>query len=321
MAMPIAGGELSVALVNAVLLALWAALPGLLLGYVRQAEAARRIGPDFALRKSETSELMRAVPLYETVRARLDELEAHEERPGFWRALLPRQPEHDAADAAEIDDLRAHAEHLRATIIRLKRRPLRRLRSWAHGVSARAALGRAAIAHAVAMTLLIAAYQVPGSSAWADAVTPAVNNTLVWYPLDRRLFYANAAAALLAAVVAALSYLAKRLGLRRRYALDFCVFADLADSDPAAAIEGGADAAPHAVADSWFVVLGLSSAASIAEVKDAYKALIKQNHPDRVHGLSPAFRKLAEAESKKINAAYQEALVALSVLTSERAAA
>jgi DnaJ-domain-containing protein 1 len=147
-------------------------------------------------------------------------------------------------------------------------------------------------------------------------LTPAVNDALVWYPFDRRLFYANAAGALFAAVVAAVSYLAKRLGLRRYFALEFCLFADLADSDPAEAIEGGADAPPHAVADSWFAVLGLSPAASIAEVKDAYKALIKQNHPDRVHGMSPVFRKLAEAESKKINAAYREALGNVDTLAS-----
>ena len=36
MVVPESGGELSAALVNAVLLALWAALPGLILGYIRQ---------------------------------------------------------------------------------------------------------------------------------------------------------------------------------------------------------------------------------------------------------------------------------------------
>ena len=53
MVVPVSGGELSAALVNAVLLALWAALPGLILGYIRQVLAARKIRPEFALRKSE----------------------------------------------------------------------------------------------------------------------------------------------------------------------------------------------------------------------------------------------------------------------------
>ena len=62
------------------------------------------------------------------------------------------------------------------------------------------------------------------------------------------------------------------------------------------------------VDDNWITILGVSEAATIEEVKDAYKALIKQNHPDRVQGMSAAFKDLAEAETKKINAAYREAL-------------
>jgi hypothetical protein len=40
--------------------------------------------------------------------------------------------------------------------------------------------------------------------------------------------------------------------------------------------------------------------------------LIKQNHPDRVQGMSQAFKKLAEFETKKLNAAYRQALSAAS---------
>jgi len=43
-------------------------------------------------------------------------------------------------------------------------------------------------------------------------------------------------------------------------------------------------------------------------VKRAYKSLIKQNHPDRVQGMAQAFKNLAETETKKINAAYRQAL-------------
>ena len=49
--------------------------------------------------------------------------------------------------------------------------------------------------------------------------------------------------------------------------------------------------------------------------------LIKQNHPDRVHGMSPAFRELAEAETKRINVAYQEALACAPQLEPEYHAA
>jgi hypothetical protein len=38
------------------------------------------------------------------------------------------------------------------------------------------------------------------------------------------------------------------------------------------------------------------------------KLLVKQNHPDRVHSMAPAFKQLAEAETKKLNVAYAQAL-------------
>ena len=50
--------------------------------------------------------------------------------------------------------------------------------------------------------------------------------------------------------------------------------------------------------EDWIDVLGVSAQATINEVKHAYKLLIKQNHPDRVQDMSPAFRTLAEAEQK-----------------------
>ena len=59
----------------------------------------------------------------------------------------------------------------------------------------------------------------------------------------------------------------------------------------------------------WFSVLEVSPSATIEEIKEAYKAKIKQNHPDRVHGMAPTFRELAEVETKKLNAAYEEALI------------
>jgi DnaJ-domain-containing protein 1 len=60
--------------------------------------------------------------------------------------------------------------------------------------------------------------------------------------------------------------------------------------------------------ENWIRILGVSESATIDEVKRAYKSLIKQNHPDRVQGMSQAFKRLAETETKKINAAYRQAL-------------
>ena len=59
---------------------------------------------------------------------------------------------------------------------------------------------------------------------------------------------------------------------------------------------------------NWFDVLGVAPSATIDDIRQAYKLLVKQNHPDRVHSMAPAFKQLAEAETKKLNIAYAEAL-------------
>ena len=336
MVVPESGGELSAALVNAVLLALWAALPGLILGYIRQVLAARKIRPEFALRKSEAAELDRAVALYDQVWRRLETIEPQTETTtAFWRALFDRTD--DVPDAEERDDLQAHAQHLRGTIARLKRRPLRRLHSWVHAASARSALAGAIAAYGSALALLIApaiaGSQAPGQAAWADELNAGARHALAWYPLDARLFYANAVAAGFAIAAAALFYLLRRARLRRDYELEICAFEDLAFSDPLRPVEPSPEdqvaseasqwreANENNANDTWFAVLGLSPAATIEDVRQVYKTLIKQNHPDRVHGMAPVFRALAEAETKRINAAYRQALARLPQLAPESCAA
>ena len=316
------GGELAAALVNAIVLALWAALPALVLGYIRQAQAARRIRPEFSLRKSEIAELDRAVALYDQICRRLETIEQQTEAPQhFWRALFDRTG--DAPDAEERDDLQAHAQHLRGTIARLKRRPLQRLHSWVHAASAQSALAGAIAAYGVALVLAVVASQAPGQTAWADELNAGARHALVWYPLDARLFYANAVAAGFAIAAAALFYLLRRARLRRDYELEICAFKDLAYSDPCRPAEPPpedqaafdpsqwTEANENDPNDTWVAVLGLSPTATIEDVRGAYKTLIKQYHPDRVHGMAPVFRALAEAETKRINAAYRQALLCI----------
>ncbi len=316
--------EFSLALVNAVLLALWPVLPGLLLGYARQALAVRHTRPEFSLRKSEALELDRAVRLYEGIRRRIKTLENQSEHAkGFWRGLLRRHAGIDC-DNDEVEDLQAHAQLLREAIVRLKRRPLQRLRSWVHLNSSKSALGRGLAAHVVGFALLLVIFHGPEQPAWADEVTTGARNALAWYPFDARFFYANAVATGFAAAAVPLFYLARWVGLRREYGCEYCTFKELARSDPGQLIdqmdfaEAGADAASGLDATeanvdrTWFAVLGLSSAATIEEVKEAYKRLVKQNHPDRLHGMSPVLRKLAEAETKRLNAAFRQALIVVS---------
>lgn len=62
---------------------------------------------------------------------------------------------------------------------------------------------------------------------------------------------------------------------------------------------------------SWRAVLGVSAGASWREVTAAYRELITKNHPDKVAHLSERIRKVAEEETRRINAAYEAAQAAL----------
>jgi len=53
-------------------------------------------------------------------------------------------------------------------------------------------------------------------------------------------------------------------------------------------------------------VLGVSKGASAVEIREAYRRLASQYHPDKVLHLGPEFRELAEIRFKEIQAAYQQ---------------
>lgn len=55
-------------------------------------------------------------------------------------------------------------------------------------------------------------------------------------------------------------------------------------------------------------ILGVSATASHDEIKQAYRRLMKEHHPDRVAGLSKAEQAQAEERSKEINRAYAQML-------------
>jgi len=314
------GGDFSAAIVNAILLALWAVLPILAVAYARQRVLAPRRRPEFMLQKSERSELKRAVELYGQVRHRLEQLrEGNELINSFWRAALRRHssiPEQNE----ELEDLTAYTQHLQATISRLRSQPLLRLKSWISSRSVQYALGYAMAAYCVSFVLLwLLAFTISDQPAWVQEFQAEANDGPLWYPFDEQFFYVNAMAVAFAAVAAQIIYFIRRYSLRWQYSLEFCVFADLSDIGPAESIYESDIASGEEVAaataespsdEDWIRILGVSESATIQEVKEAYKTLIKQNHPDRVQGLSQAFKKLAEVETKKINAAYRQALSA-----------
>jgi hypothetical protein len=323
-------GDLSAAVVNAFLLALWVVLPALLLSYLRQSVLTRRLRSDFALRKSETGELSRALSLYGDVRVRLEEIHGNPElsKTPWWSPL--RLQGDGPGSNEEFEDLKAHAQHLRAMISRLRNQPLLRLQSWIHSKAAQFALGHAVAVYAVSFVLLLLlAFHIADQPVWAEDLNSHVSDVLVWYPFDPRLFYANGIATGFTVIATPVLYWVRRLDLSREHSVEFCLFKDMANLGPWETIyekeipseedkapeedsspENDADQPNHArLTDAnWIRILGVSEAATVEEVKEAYKALIKQNHPDRVQGMSPAFKELAEAETKKINAAYREAL-------------
>ena len=316
------GGDFSPAIVNAILLGLWAVLPVLAGAYMRQYLLAPRRRPEFMMQKSERSELKRAVALYAQVHHRLEQmLEGDELINGFWRAALRRQSDIPEPNE-ELEDLKAYAQHLQAMISRLRNQPLVRLKSWVSRRSVQYALGCAIAVYCVSLILLwLLAFDVSDQPAWAQDFQTEFNDGLLWYPFDEQFFYANAAAIILSGLATPLIYYIRRYSLRCQYSLEFCVSADLADIGPTESIhESDIAAAGNFVParddlendEDWIRILGVPESATIQEVKQAYKTLIKQNHPDRVQGMSQAFKKLAEIETKKINAAYRQALSAAS---------
>jgi len=55
----------------------------------------------------------------------------------------------------------------------------------------------------------------------------------------------------------------------------------------------------------YYEVLGLKYGASVNDIKDAYKKLISQYHPDKVANLGPELQSLAQKKTQDINEAYQ----------------
>jgi len=313
--------ELSSALADAFLLALWAIPPGLALAYMRTSSALRQTQPEFALRKSEAAEWDRAVSLHERVSQRVEELDARRTARKFVHRLLFGVPgELNPDDAGLFDDLKANAAHLRAVVVRLNRQPLERLKDWVGGLSIRFALGYAVAAYLVGLTLLIASVEL--SERWLGMPAESWVPLLGWCPLGP-LVCANALSIGFALLAGPVAYLLRRIALGREYRFEFRVLKDLARSDPRLIDRQAQSCAVHVNDElenlaiepeehrDCFEILGLSPSVSVDEVRTAYKRLIKQYHPDRVHGMAPAFTRLAEMQTRRLNAAYQQALISL----------
>jgi uncharacterized membrane protein YciS (DUF1049 family) len=223
--------------------------------------------------------------------------------------------------AEELEDIDAYGNHLRSTIVRLRRRPIQRLRSWLHVCSAQLAFGRSLTAYAVISCLGLIELYCLQQLLLVDESQISFALFSRWEEFRAPTLYANwLAAGLMLATLPAV-YLYRRVELSREYRMQLRLCRQFAAADPDRLVQElyseDASDTPLQPSDritlerTCFDVLGLSPVATIEEVKEAYRERVKQNHPDRVQGMSTAFTALAEAETKKLNAAYQEALLAL----------
>jgi DnaJ-like protein len=324
----IAGGDWPVVLLDVVLLTLWGALPILLVAYVRQWLTMWQMRPEFCLRKSEAAELDRALAVYRDVCGRLAEIEAQgRTAKGILQLIFALQPDIEQRGDEEREDLNAHARHLRATIAKLRRLPLWRVRERIAALSLHAAVGGALAIHVATFAALVLVLHFLGMRAAVHELTGAGRDALVWYPFDASYFLANGAGAALGMLLAPAFYVLRRVGLVREYAMELAVLKELAET-PAEVIaddrSGRVDDADESLRqessrqgswrvepqteDSCFAVLGVEQSATIEQIRAAYRTRIKESHPDRLAGMSAAIRTFAEDETKKLNAAFQEAL-------------
>ena len=311
-------GDWPVALLNVVLLTLWSALPMLSLAYVHQSLVLRQVRPEFSLRKSEAAELDRALAIYRGVHGRLLEIEARGRTvKGLLKLVFPLQSDATELDEEERTDLKAHARHLQATITKLRGLPLMRLRERVAALNFHSAVGGAIAVHAATFVFLVLALYFADVPDVARELAGTGRSALVWYPFDASYFLANGAGAAMGMLFAPAFYLWRRFGLVREYAMEFTVLRELAET-PAAEIPDGAagrvdDAedssrVKQGTKESCFAILGVEKSATLDQVRAAYRMRIKQSHPDRLHGVSPAIKSFAEDETKRLNAAFQEAL-------------
>jgi DnaJ like chaperone protein len=74
------------------------------------------------------------------------------------------------------------------------------------------------------------------------------------------------------------------------------------------ASKGGSGNVDDVAVAGWNEILHVSVDAPLDEIRQAYKTLIGQYHPDKVASLGEDLRALAEHKSKEITLAYREAL-------------
>jgi DnaJ-domain-containing protein 1 len=290
--------------------------------------SARRTRTQFSLGKLEEFELERAVLLYQKVIDRLQDIRDEERQiQAGLRARYQHRKQVRRKFAAELQDLHAYRAHLRSMIIRLRSGPMQRFKSWLHRDSACFAWSRSLTLCLLVLAMLAASSYLIGPPDLFDQYVLGGERIATaftgWQPLDHRTLDTGSIGGILLVIATPLFYLYRRTRLRIAHRRQFRNLKKFAGMDPNKLIQqmqpraaGIPDESLEAVPDipdetAWFSILGVPRSATIDEVKQAYKMKVKQSHPDRVREMSPLLQQLAEAETKKLNAAYQEALLSL----------
>jgi hypothetical protein len=262
--------------------------------------------------------------LYAKVNDRCKEIDRARDsgEPG-WQARRRNRARFRQEFGKELDELETYARDLRSTIVRLRRRPIRRCKAWIHVMSARFAMAGALACYLLALTGLLAFCYFADAPLWALGARIRLDTVLLLQAIGGPMLLANWLAVSLAALAIPLLYVIRRSTSYRQRGPEVRRLREFAATDPERLTHEGEgegqgnektteDAPPTVPAmieqRKWFDVLGVSPWAVAEDVKQAYRVLVKQNHPDRVQSMSAVFRELAEAETKKLNAAYAEAL-------------
>jgi DnaJ like chaperone protein len=83
--------------------------------------------------------------------------------------------------------------------------------------------------------------------------------------------------------------------------------------NPREDVRAGRPVPPAPATPPWHETLQVPASASEQQIRDAYKGLMSQYHPDKVESLGQELKDLANRKSQEINAAYRAGLAARGV--------
>ena len=108
-----------------------------------------------------------------------------------WRARWRNRAKFRKTFRKELEELETYARDLRATILRLRRRPLRHCKTWIHVVSARFAVVGSLACYSLALAALLVFCQYAEPPLWTLGMSIRSDTFLLWQALEGRLLLLN----------------------------------------------------------------------------------------------------------------------------------